>query len=114
MLVTTACAGVTSNTGPTTNGTPASPTQSSSNATQAPAGATPIVPSTSTTPSVAFKAGGISFIGPVKSITSSSLTMTAPNGQSYTLAINAQTNISAFGGTLPTLGTSVDMDAAAN
>ncbi len=40
--------------------------------------------------------------------------MSAPNGQTFTLAINAQTDRSAFGGSLPTVGTSVDMDSAAN
>jgi len=71
-------------------------------------------PPTAAPSPVAFKAGGISFIGPVKSITSSSLVMSAPNGQTFTLAINAQTDRSAFGGSLPTVGTSVDMDSAAN
>lgn len=114
VLVTTACAGTATNTGATTTGTTTSPTQPSSSTTQTAGGTTPTVPATPTTPPAAFKAGGISFIGPVKSITTSSLTMTAPNGQVYTLALNAQTNVSAFGGVLPTLGASIDMDAAAN
>jgi hypothetical protein len=103
MMLITACAGTTQSTSGTTATTPA--TQVPPAATQPPA----------TTPApVAFKAGGISFIGPVKSITSSSLVMSAPNGQTYTLAITAQTDHSAFGGSLPTVGTSVDMDSAAN
>ena len=104
MMLITACAGtVQSPTGTTATTAPA--TQVPPAATQPPA----------TTPApVAFKAGGISFIGPVKSITSSSLVMSAPNGQTYTLAITAQTDRSAFGGSLPTAGTSVDMDSAAN
>ena len=40
--------------------------------------------------------------------------MSAPNGQTFTLAINAQTDRSAFGGSLPAVGTSVDMDSAVN
>src|SRR6266699_2000604 len=104
MMLLTACAGtVQSPPGTTATTTPA--TQVPPAATQPPAA----------TPSPeAFKAGGISFIGPVKSITSSSLVMSAPNGQTYTLAITAQTDRSAFGGSLPTVGTSVDMDSAAN
>ncbi len=63
---------------------------------------------------VAFKAGGISFIGPVKSITSSSLVMSAPNGKTYTIAITAQTDLSAYGGSLPTVGASVNMNSEIN
>ncbi|HEX6482799.1 MAG TPA: hypothetical protein VF043_28485 [Ktedonobacteraceae bacterium] len=108
MILLTACAGVggsngqsaTGSTSPTTSATQATPT-----ATQ---------PPTSTQPTVAFKAGGISFIGPVKSINSSSLVITAPDGQNYTLAITAQTDRSTFGGNLPAVGTSVDMDSSIN
>ncbi len=71
-------------------------------------------PSGVTQPPSTFKPGGSSFIGPVKSITSSSLVMSAPNGQTYTMAITAQTDRSAFGGSLPTVGTSVNMDAVVN
>jgi hypothetical protein len=103
MMLITACAGTVQSPPGTTATTPA--TQVPPAATQPPA----------TTPApVAFKAGGISFIGSVKSITSSSLVMSAPNGQAFTLAITAQTDRSAFGGSLPTAGTSVDMDSAAN
>jgi hypothetical protein len=40
--------------------------------------------------------------------------MSAPNGQIYTMAITAQTDRSAFGGSLPTVGASVDMDSTIN
>ena len=104
MMLITACAGTTqSPPGTTATTTPA--TQVTPAATQPPA---------ATASPVAFKAGGISFIGPVKSITSSSLVMSAPNGQTFTLAINAQTDRSAYGGSLPTVGASVDMDSAVN
>jgi hypothetical protein len=109
MLLLTACAGTGSSTGQPTIGTTATTTS-----------ATQVVPPTATQPpaptvtTVAFKAGGISFIGPVKSITSSSLVMSAPNGQTFTMAINAQTDRSAFGGSLPAVGASVDMDSAVN
>jgi hypothetical protein len=111
MMLITACAGVSGSPGQPTTGTTAtatsgtSPTQVSS---------TPTQPPTPTAPAVAFKMGGISFIGPVKSISRSSLVMSAPNGQTLAMAITAQTDLSAFGGSLPTVGASVDMDSAAN
>jgi hypothetical protein len=40
--------------------------------------------------------------------------MSAPNGQTYTLAITAQTDRSAYGGSLPAVGASVDMDSTIN
>jgi hypothetical protein len=116
MLLLSACSGVASNGGqsstgattPTTSATTsASSTQGSATPTQAPA-------TTPATTSASFKPGGISFIGPVKSITTSSLVMTAPNGQSYTLALTPQTDLSAFNGSRPTVGASVDMDAVVN
>ncbi len=109
MMVVTACAGTGSSSGQSTTGT----TPTTTTATQ---GVSPTAtqPPVSTNIPVAFKAGGISFIGPVKSITSTSLVMSAPNGHTYTLAITAQTDRSAFGGSLPTVGTSVNMDSAIN
>ena len=108
MMLITACAGVGGSTGQPTTGTTATATS----ATQVPS--TPTQPPTPTATPVAFKAGGISFIGPVKSITSSSLVMSAPNGQTYTMAITAQTDRSAYGGGLPTVGSSVNMDSTIN
>lgn len=108
MILLTACAGVGGSNGhPATGST--SPTTSSTQATP-----TATQPPTSTQPTVAFKAGGISFIGQVKSINSSSLVISAPDGQNYTLAITAQTDRSALGGNLPAVGTSVDMDSSIN
>ena len=40
--------------------------------------------------------------------------MGAPNGETFTITITAQTDLSAFGGSLPTVGTSVNMDASVN
>jgi hypothetical protein len=107
MIVVTACAG-TGTAQPSTGTTPTTTT-----ATQ---GVSPTAtqPPVTTNTTVAFKPGGISFIGPVKSITSTSLVMSAPNGHTYTLAINAQTDRSAYGGGLPAVGASVDMDSAIN
>ena len=112
MMLITACAGTGSSTGQSTTGVTATTGATATSATQVSPTATQ-QPSPTATP-VAFKAGGISFIGPVKSITSSSLVMSAPNGQTFTLAITAQTDYSAFGGSLPAVGASVDMDAAVN
>ena len=113
LIVMTACSGVSGSNGQsTTSNNGSTATATSSTQTQP----TPTQPSSATaTPApAAFKPGGISFIGPVKSITSTSLVMSAPNGQTYTLAITAQTDRSAFGGSLPTVGASVDMDSAIN
>jgi hypothetical protein len=110
MLLFTACAGTGASTGQPTTGTTTTTTTTS--ATQVPTTATQ--PPTPTATPVAFKTGGISFIGPVKSITISSLVMSAPNGQAYTMAITAQTDLSAYGGSKPAVGSSVNMDSTIN
>jgi len=114
VMLLAACGGTVGATGQSTAGitaTTSSTTPVPTTATQPPA---TTQPSTPTAIPVAFKAGGISFIGPVKSITSSSLVMSAPNGQTFTMAITAQTDRSAFGGALPTVGASVNMDSIIN
>src|SRR5437588_10825254 len=111
MLFASACAGTGTSTGQsTTSSTTNTPTTSATQVQQP----TTTQSSTPTVQPVAFKAGGISFIGPVKSITSSSLVMSAPNGQTYTMTITAQTDRSAYGGSLPTVGASVNMDSTIN
>jgi len=113
MILLTACSGVSngqqSTTGTTvitgTTPTTTTATQGSSTATQQPS---------PTAQTVAFKAGGISFIGPVTNITSTSLVMKGPDNQSYTMAITAQTDLSAYSGGRPTNGSSVDMDSTIN
>ena len=89
MLFFSACAGTGTGTGQSTTNTTTNTTSTST--TQAQQTTTTQSPSP-TAQAVAFKAGGISFIGPVKSITSSSLVMSAPNGQTYTMTITAQTD----------------------
>jgi hypothetical protein len=113
MILITACSGVgsTTQTTPTTGTTGTTATTTSSTPVGSPTTTQPAGPTATPVP---FKPGGISFIGPVKSITSTSLVMTAPNGQTYTLAINAQTDLSAYNGALPAVGSSVNMDAAVN
>jgi len=110
MLFVSACAGTGTSTGqPTSNSTTNTQTTSTTQVQQ------PTTQSSSPTAQpVAFKAGGISFIGPVKSVTSSSLVMSAPNGQTYTMTITTQTDRSAYGGSLPTVGASVNMDSTIN
>ncbi len=111
MLIVSACAGTGTSTGQsTTSSTTNTPTTSTTQVQQP----TTTQSSSPTAQPVAFKAGGISFIGPVKSITSSSLIMSAPNGQTYTMTITAQTDRSAFGGSLPAVGASVDVDSTIN
>ena len=116
MVLITACSGVGST---TTQPTPTTGTTGTT-ATATTTSSTPVVSPTATQPAgptatpVPFKPGGISFIGPVKSINSTSLVMSAPNGKTYTLAINAQTDLTAYNGGLPAVGSSVDMDATVN
>src|SRR5713101_2321281 len=109
MVLVSACAGTGTSTGQSTTGSTV--TTTSTTQVQQP---TTTQSSSPTTQPVAFKAGGISFIGPVKSITSSSLVMSAPNGQTYTVTITAQTDRTAFGGSLPAVGALVDMDSTIN
>jgi hypothetical protein len=114
MMLITACSGTGASTVQSTTGTTTTTaaTTTTTSATQVPTTATQ-QPTPTATP-VAFKAGGISFIGPVKSITSSSMVMSAPNGQAYTMAITAQTDLSAYSGSLPAVGSSVNMDSTIN
>ena len=113
MLFVSACAGTGTSTGQsTTSSTTNNPTTTATQVQQQPTTSTQS--STPTTPPVAFKAGGISFIGPVVSITNTSLVMSAPDGQKYTMALSAQTDRSAFGGSSPTVGALVNMDSAIN
>ncbi len=112
MLFVSACAGTGTSTGQsTTSSTTNNPTTTATQVQQ------PTTTTQSTSPTaqpVAFKAGGISFIGPVKSITATSLVMSAPDGQSYTMSITPQTDRTAFGGSLPAVGALVDMDSTIN
>ena len=110
MLFVSACAGTGTSTGQSTTSSTTNTLTTPTTQVQQPTSQS----SSPTVQTVAFKAGGISFIGPVKSITSSSLVMSAPNGQTYTMTINAQTDRSAYGGSLPTVGASVNMDSAIN
>jgi hypothetical protein len=110
MLLVSACAGTGTSTSSGQSTTGSTVTTTSTTQVQQPTTQS----SSPTAQPVAFKAGGISFIGPVKSVTSSSLVMSAPNGQTYTMVITAQTDRSAFGGSLPTVGASVDMDSTIN
>ena len=114
MILFTACSGVGSTTTqstPTTGTTGTTATTTTTSSSPSPTATQPAGPTATAVP---FKPGGISFIGPVKMINSTSLVMTAPNGQTYTLAIAATTDRSAYNGGLPPIGSSVDMDSAIN
>src|SRR3989440_9088343 len=111
MILLTACSGVGST---TTQSTPTTGTTATATTTSSSPSPTATQPAGPTATAVPFKPGGISFIGPAKSVTNTSLVMTAPNGQTYTLAIAATTDRSAYNGGLPTVGSSVDMDAIVN
>ncbi len=111
MLFVSACAGTGTGTGQSTTSSTTSTPTTPTTQVQQPTTTQSSSPTAQTAP---FKAGGISFIGPVKSITSTSLVMSAPNGQTYTMMITPQTDRSAFGGSLPAVGTFVDMDSTIN
>ncbi|MBV9229332.1 MAG: hypothetical protein JOZ18_08460, partial [Chloroflexi bacterium] len=116
-ILLTGCTGISGGSGQSTTGGSGQPATGSTATTTSATQASPTATQASATPTaapVAFKAGGISFIGPVKSINSGSLVMSAPNGQTYTMGITAQTDRSAYSGGLPAVGASVDMDSAMN
>lgn len=114
MLLVTACSSVAGTSSGQTGSTGTTPTAAATTQTQVTPTATQAAATPTQAPSVAFKAGGISFIGTAKSVSSSSLMMSAPNGETFTLKITPQTDRSGYGGGLPTVGSSVDMDSAAN
>ncbi|HLZ59147.1 MAG TPA: hypothetical protein VKR06_19560 [Ktedonosporobacter sp.] len=61
-----------------------------------------------------FKAGGISFIGTVRSVNNTTLVAGMANGQTLSMSITAQTDRSDFGGNLPAVGSLVDATTSAN
>lgn len=89
-------------------------------ATQPPATASPThqpiatAPASTTPPGLGFKAGGISFIGTVRSVNNTTLVASMPNGQSLSMNITAQTDRSDFGGNLPAVGSLVAVTTSAN
>lgn len=70
-------------------------------------------PEAGETPSATNGTDSISFIGPVQSASSSSLTAKLPDGSSLTVAINAQTDLSSLNGTQLSTGQTVKVDALA-
>src|SRR5438128_5617549 len=114
MMLVTACSSVAGTNTGQTGSTGTTSTVAATTQTQVTPTATQAAVATPTQPPVAFKAGGISFIGPAKSVNSSSIVMSAPNGQTFTLKITPQTDLSGYGGSLPAVGSSVDMDSTAN
>lgn len=58
--------------------------------------------------------GQIAFIGPVQSVSSSSISVKLPSGQALTASINGQTDLSDFNGSLPGQGQTVKITVTAN
>jgi len=79
---------------------------------------TPVVNATSsvgvTQPPTTFAPGNINFMGTVRSVSASSLTVSMPNGSTLSMNISALTDRSHFGGGLPTSGQLIKVEATAN
>ena len=78
-------------------------------------------PEVNTTPPVGvtqspttFAPGSLNFMGPVRSVSASSLTVGMPNGNTLSMSITALTDRSHFGGGLPTSGQLIKVEATAN
>lgn len=71
-------------------------------------------PEASETPSVTNRTESISFIGPVQSSSSGSLTARLPDGSSLTMTVNAQTDLSSLNGARLNAGQTVKVDALAS
>jgi hypothetical protein len=78
-------------------------------------------PEVNVTPSVGvtqqpttFAPGSLNFMGTVRSVSASSLTVSMPNGSTLLMGITALTDRSHFGGGLPTTGQLIKVEATAN
>jgi len=67
-----------------------------------------------TEPQTSLEQGNISFIGKVQSVGNNLIVVSMPNGQTLSMSINSQTDLSDFNGALPTTGTLVKVEATAN
>jgi len=68
----------------------------------------------STEPQTSLEQGNISFTGKVQSAGNNRIVVSMPNGQTLSMSINSQTDLSDFNGALPTTGTLVKVKATAN
>jgi len=68
----------------------------------------------STEPQTSLEQGNISFIDKVQSVGNNRIVVSMPNGQTLSMSINSQTDLSDFNGALPTTGTLVKVEATAN
>ena len=68
----------------------------------------------STEPQTSLEQGNISFTGKVQSAGNNRIVVSMPNGQTLSMSINSQTDLSDFNGALPTTGTLVKVEATAN
>ena len=67
-----------------------------------------------TQPPTTFAPGSLNFMGTVRSVSASSLTVSMPNGSTLSMNITALTDRSHFGGGLPTSGQLIKVEATAN
>ena len=67
-----------------------------------------------TEPQTSLEQGNISFTGKVQSAGNNRIVVSMPNGQTLSMSINSQTDLSDFNGALPTTGTLVKVKATAN
>jgi hypothetical protein len=67
-----------------------------------------------TQPPTTFAPGSLDFMGTVRSVSASSLTVSMPNGSTLALSITALTDRSHFGGGLPANGQLIKVEATAN
>jgi len=67
-----------------------------------------------TQPSTTFAPGSLNFMGTVRSVSASSLTVSMPNGSTLLMNLTALTDRSHFGGGLPTSGQLIKVEATAN
>ena len=67
-----------------------------------------------TEPQTSLEQGNISFSGKVQSVGNNRIVVSMPNGQTLSMSINSQTDLSDFNGALPTTGTLVKVEATAN
>ena len=67
-----------------------------------------------TQPPTTFAPGSVDFMGTVRSVSASGLTVSMPNGSTLSMSITALTDRSHFGGGLPTTGQLIKVEVTAN
>jgi hypothetical protein len=88
------------------------PAQTTPNAPQVTPTTAPATPSP--TPATVFVPGSIQFMGSVRTISPSSITVSMPNGSTLAMSITALTDRSHYGGGLPPVGQLAKVETTAN